>query len=340
MIIKNQQLAQVSHFENRFLATLVYGPNEGLVRECIKEIKRLYLKENEFEDIQINAKDIDDDPLIIDQSINTISMFSEFKVVLVNSIKDKHIKILESVMQSAPDKTLFIIKENNLTTASKVRKFFDKDPTYFSIACYDDDGKDLMKSINTFAEKNSLVFNRDVKNYLLENLSSDRMINQNELEKIHLYYSKSKDSIELNDVKFLLNDSSSQNLQKMSQTVMYGKTGRSSDVLNKILTEGTNPIAVIRSLIIYLKRIQATKIHMKRGADFEVAIKNLKPPVFWKEKDSFKIHCQKWPLKIIEKNLSDLLDAEVQCKSDSNLAKIICERFITEISHRGSQYYQ
>ena len=97
---------------------------------------------------------------------------------------------------------------------------------------------------------------------------------------------------------------------------------------------------MIRSLIIYLKRIQATKIHTKQGADFEVAIKNLKPPVFWKEKDSFKIHCQRWPLKIIEKNLSDLLDAEVQCKSDSNLAKIICERYITEISHRGSQYYQ
>ena len=64
MIVKNQQLAQISRFESRFLAALVYGPNEGLVRECIKEIKKLYLKENKFEDIQINAKDIDDLSLI------------------------------------------------------------------------------------------------------------------------------------------------------------------------------------------------------------------------------------------------------------------------------------
>ena len=56
-------------------------------------------------------------------------MFTEFKVVLVNAIKDKHVKILESVIQSAPDKTLFIIKESNLTTASKLSLIHISEPT-------------------------------------------------------------------------------------------------------------------------------------------------------------------------------------------------------------------
>ena len=43
---------------------------------------------------------------------------------------------------------------------------------------------------------------------------------------------------------------------------------------------------------------------MKKGNNFETAIKTLKPPVFWKEKESFQKHCTKWPLESIEKKIS------------------------------------
>ena len=37
--------------------------------------------------------------------------------------------------------------------------------------------------IEKFVSENKLSINRDVKNYLMQSLSNDRMINQNELEK-------------------------------------------------------------------------------------------------------------------------------------------------------------
>ena len=116
------------------------------------------------------------------------------------------------------------------------------------------------------------------------------MASKSELEKIEIFYKGSKNKIELEEVKDLLNDSSSQNINKMNESVMFGNTSKSSKIMNKLLLEGTSPISLIRSLSNYLLRIQQTKIEMKRGNNFDSSIKSLRPPVFWKDKDSFQRH--------------------------------------------------
>ena len=97
----------------------------------------------------------------------------------------------------------------------------------------------------------------------------------------------------------------------MNEAVMFGKTSKSSKIISRLLSEGNNPISLIRSLMNYIIRIQKTKIEMKKGNNFENAIKDLKPPLFWKDKDSFQRHCLKWPLKSIEHNLNKLLETEI-----------------------------
>ena len=59
-----------------------------------------------------------------------------------------------------------------------------------------------------------------------------------------------------------------------------------SRAIKKLLSEGANPVTLIRSLSNYLKRLKLTKIQVKKGDSFEDAIKSLKPPLFWKDKES------------------------------------------------------
>ena len=90
----------------------------------------------------------------------------------------------------------------------------------------------------------------------------------------------------------------------------------------------------------YLTRLQTTKIEMKKGNNFESAIKNLKPPLFWKDKDNFKKHCVNWPLESIEKSLNKLSETEILCKLNSKLAILNCEKSILFIAKHGRQYFQ
>ena len=340
MIIKDFQLETIIKEHKSFISILIYGPNEGLIKEQIEKITKVYLPKENYDHIVFNGKELDNDPHALDNIIRTVSMFFDNKVVIADSIKDKHLNIIENIISNIPQKVILIIKDGNLNKSSKIRSFFETNETCVSLACYDDDFRSMMKTVDEFVIKNKFDLDHDVKNYLLQSLSSDRMISKQELDKIEIYYKNSGTKIELENVKSLLNDSSSQNLNRMNETVMFGNTSKSSKIVNKLLSEGTSPISLIRSLTNYLMRIKLTKIEMKKGNNFDKAIKVLKPPVFWKEKDSFQKLCLKWPIQNIEKNLSKLLETEILCKLNSKLANLNCEKSILFIANNGKQYFK
>jgi len=340
MIVKEHQLEKIVKDTEKFLNILIYGPNEGLVREQIEKLTKDYLSKDDYEEISFSGRDLDDDAGSLETIIRSVSMFFKNKIVIADSIKDKHLSIIEEITLKAPKQTVLVIKEGSLNKSSKIRKFFEEHKTCYSLACYEDDGRSTMKSIDEFARKNSVELSRDIKNYLLQSLSNDRMINKRELEKIALFYKNSKSTIKLEEIRILLNDSSSQNLNKMNEYVMFGNTNKSSKIVNKLLTEGASPISLVRSLSNYMLRIQKTKIEMKKGNNFDVAIKSLRPPVFWKDKDNFERHCHKWPLSSIETNLFKLLETEVSCKLNSNLASLNCEKSILLVADSGRNYFR
>ena len=121
---------------------------------------------------------------------------------------------------------------------------------------------------------------------------------------------------------------------------MFGNTEKSSKLINRLLLEGTSPISIIRSITNYLIRIKNTQVEMKKGIRFEEAIKILKPPVFWKEKDDFQKHCANWSSSRIDYSLSSLIDTEVKCKLDSKLAKLHCEKSIARIAQIGKKTFR
>ena len=340
MIIKEHQLEKIVRDRIKFLSILIYGPNEGLVKQQIDKLTKDYLFKGDYEQISFNGKDLDNDAGSLDAIIRSVSMFFKNKIVIADSIKDKHLGIIEEIFCKAPEQAVLIIREGNLTKSSKIRKFFEENKTCYSLACYEDDGRSMMKSIDEFTRKNGIELNRDIKNYLLQSLSNDRMISKRELEKIELFYKNSKSNIKLEEIRILLNDSSSQNLNKMNEYVMFGNTSKSSKIVNKLLSEGASPISLVRSLTNYMLRVQKTKIEMKKGNNFDSAIKSLKPPVFWKDKDNFERHCHKWPLSSIEINLFKLLETEVSCKLNSNLASLNCEKSILLVADSGRNYFR
>ena len=166
------------------------------------------------------------------------------------------------------------------------------------------------------------------------------MISNHEVDKIILLYYGNDTTPELEEIKLIFNDNSDLGLSKISQLTFSGQPNKVSINLNRIFAEGVNPVAVIRTMLNYVQRIQITQIALKKTNDFESAIKSLKPPVFWKDKDSFKLHCKKWPINETVLNFNLLVNTELSCKVDYNLKNILCERALINIAVRGQKYFQ
>tara|TARA_B100000686_G_scaffold272127_1_gene289113 strand:+ start:1337 stop:2362 length:1026 start_codon:yes stop_codon:yes gene_type:complete len=340
MILKESNIKSIFDNQNKNLIFLVYGPNEGLVRNIIQSLSSIFKTNESADEVALSAKTIDEDPNKIMDEIQTFSMFSNKKIINIDGIKDRHSSIIEDVQNVEFENVILILKSDNLTKSSKLRKLFDSSKNIFSIPCYEDDTRSIMNLVHNFIQNSNLKLDREIKNYLVEFLSNDRSLNQNELEKIYLYQKDRKENLTLEEVRLILNDSTSTSLNKVNESIMYGKTKTASKIINKVFSEGTNSIAIIRSLINYMLRIQQTQIEIKKQKSFEEAIKVLKPPLFWKDKDSFQNHCKAWSLKDIEKNLNLLLSAEFECKSESFLSPMICERYVLNIANQGKKYFR
>jgi|TARA_B110000459_G_scaffold61612_1_gene69071 DNA polymerase-3 subunit delta len=340
MLIKENLLIQkFKEQKNHYSPILIYGPNEGLVRDNFLKLKEIF-NQNNAEEINFTGKLINDQPEALIDEIQTVSMFNDQKIIIIEQPIDKNIELFEEAFTALPDHTLIIILASNLSKTSKIRKFFENSEQYFSCANYEDDFRSNSQQIQNLEKSINKTLNRDIKNYLNQNLSSDRMISKNEIEKLILLYAENDQIPELENIKLIFNDNPDLGLNKISQLAFSGQPKKVSVNLNKIFAEGVSPVAIIRVMLNYVLRIQTTQIALKKTNDFDSAIKSLKPPVFWKDKDNFKLHCKKWPINQTILNFNLLVDTELNCKSDYNLTNILCERALINIAVRGQKYFQ
>ena len=59
MVIKEHQLEKIIEDSTQFLNILIYGPNEGLVKDQIEKLVKNYLSQGEYEEISFNGRAID-----------------------------------------------------------------------------------------------------------------------------------------------------------------------------------------------------------------------------------------------------------------------------------------
>ena len=339
MIIKeNQILKQFEEKNINYKPILLYGPNQGLIRENIIKIRNIF-KLRDTEEITFTGKTVHEHPESLIDHVQMISMFNNEKIIFIENPIDQNIDLFQNIFEDLPDKILIIVITNNLKKTSKIRKFFEDSNQYISCANYEDDLKINSQQINELEKSINKVFDKDTKNYLNQNLSSDRMISKNEIEKITLLFSNTNEEPKLEKIQSVFNDNADLGLNKISQLVFSGNPNGVSIFLNKIFDEGINSVAIIRTILTYVQRIETTQIALKKTDDFDMAIRGLKPPVFWKDKDLFKLHCKKWPISETVSNFSLLVETELKCKNDYQLTNILCERALIKIASKGSKYF-
>ena len=73
MIVKEHQIEKIVRDNKKFLNILIYGPNEGLVREQIEKLTKEYLSKGDYEEISFNGKDLEDDTGSLETIIRSVS---------------------------------------------------------------------------------------------------------------------------------------------------------------------------------------------------------------------------------------------------------------------------
>jgi DNA polymerase-3 subunit delta len=292
---------------------LFYGENSGLQDDFKNKIKK---HNNNADIINLFQEEIIKNKNILFNEVNNTSLFNSEKVILINEVSDKIFKEIEEYLEDEKREVKIYLFAGILDRKSKLRNYFEKTDTASIIACYQDNERTLSNLLNVSLKPIKGV-TPEIINIIIKNSNLERRIIKNEIEKINIYFRDK--TIEIEKLKELLNVKSDTGFEQIRDASLLGDKKAVNELISEIVFLPENNFFYINQLNIRLAKLLEIKQTMKQTKDIEIAIDNLKPKLFWKDKPIYIRQVSLWSLEKLEDALGNLGKTELTMKKNSNI---------------------
>lgn len=311
---------------------LIYGPDEGLVRErgkalCLKFIDSL---DDPFSYSELSATDVAADPARLMDEVTAISMMGGDRVVRLRGANGNSKTQIEPIVGLELHQTFVVIEAGDLRKDSALVKMVKASPQGAVTPCFHDKAQDINGLIQEVLGAAGLIPSRDVTEYLRQNLGSDRAVSRQELDKLVLYIGTEKRDLTLADVQTMIGDSSDQSVFDIIDATLGGDLTGLERRLNKAFSSGESPIAFLRLIQGQLKQLHKAAAFIDTGSRSDDALKRAGIPFF----NHRKVQGQ-----LAGKNSAHLatclditLKAEIACKTTGYPEEALCRRALMRIA--------
>ena len=328
--------ANLKELSPKFRAVLVYGPNEGLVRERADRFSRQIVEDlsDTFNVARLSGDNVKASPAILQDEVSAISMVGGRRLVRLDGVGDAVSQAVANVLESTVGDGLLVVSAGDLGPRSKLRKIVESDAAALAVPCYADSEQDIDRLIRDALVQAGLKIEPDALAHLQANLGSDRMITRCELSKLVLYMEgREVTTVTVDDARAMIGDSSAWALEDIASAATQGDVKRLDLMLERAEARRENAVAILRALSRRLERLYFVCGLMEENQSFDAAASRLRPPLFFKDKPLFRAQSAKWSSTALVRALQLTTEAEVQCKStgmpDFSIASRTCLQIAT-----------
>jgi DNA polymerase-3 subunit delta len=313
-------------------AVLLYGPDSGLVRERSRAIASIILGKDAdpLNRTEFSFDQLKGDPALLRDELSALSLMGGRRIVVIRDAQDKLATIIEEAFNGLTTTTYLIVEAEELSPSAGLRHLFEKDSRFAALPCYRDEGKNLEELIRKTLFSYNLQITSEACHYLAANLGNDRGVTHNELEKIALYMGNEKE-ITLPVVLALTDHNATETMEDMCYAVALGKAKEAEALLMQLLHEGTQPVAIIRTLLKHFQRLDIVQAHIGAGVSSDQAIAMLRPPIFFKYQPMVKREIGLWRPRAIANVLNSLLRAEKDLKSSLLTPPLLASHIVQQV---------
>jgi len=324
MIVKAFEVHKINLSTNKFF--LLYGENSGFKDEVVKKIEKNFTN-NIF---RYDEKEILENKENFLNGILSKSLFENEKLIIVSRATDK-IKILieEIIDKNVEDVTLIFIA-SLLDKKSKLRNLFEKNKKIICIAFYPDTHQTLNIIAINYFKKKKISISQEMINLLVERSRGSRQNLNNELNKID-NYCKNNNKISLETLIKLTNLAENYHVSELTDICLSKNTKKTAKILNENILSVEDTMLIMRTFLSKTKRLLKIQEEINKNKNIEIVIKDFKPPIFWKDKDSVKKQITRWTLPDLKKLIVEINDTELLLKKNSaNSINILSDFILTK----------
>ena len=336
MLIKSYEILKKDL--NLLNSFLIYGENIGLKQDIVKSVIKLKEKKN----IKYKQFKFEEEEIIKNQNdfFNLIfsgSLFDKKKVIFVNRTTDRLFNLISEISKKDIKDTLIFFEADVLEKKSKIRNLFQKDNNLVCIACYQDNNFDLIKIIKDEIKQTKIKLSTESINLLIERASGDRNNLRNEVNKLKSF-ALNKQMVSYDQVKELTNMVGNYQNDYIVNICLNGDKKK----LNKILRENNFSFEDFLILLkIFSKKIHRLlniKIFNRLEKNLDQIFNQIRPPIFWKEKEDVKKQVRLWNEKKLNLIIKKINEIELNCKKNHELSTNITLDFLSTVCNEVNNY--
>ena len=314
-------------------AVLLYGPDAGLVRERAAALARTVCPDlqDPFRVADLTGSALAADPARLADEVAQISLMGGRRVVRLREAGDALAPLFGRFLADSPGDALVVVEAGDLPSRSALRRVFDNAPAAAAIGCYPDNARDLADLVRETCAAQRIAISRDAVDFLVGHLGGDRLLTRAELDKLTLYAGEGG-RIGLDDARAVIADSAALSLDDALLAAAEGDAAALDRALARVFQEGESPVTVIRALLRHLQRLHLLALRVGAGDSIDAAIRGARPPIFFKEQDSWRRQLQRWSDKRLRVALDHAAEAEFRMKLTGLPAETICREALFSLA--------
>ncbi len=334
MILKSYIVEQQPKLLNGYKSVLLYGENEGIKNDIKSKLKE-FNKGSEI--IIFFESEILKNNNILYKNIINESLFNETKIIFIHSASDKIFNEISESLVKVNNNVKIYIFSDSLDKKSKLRVLFEKEKNLAVFACYVDNERTLINYINK-----ELIGYKGVTgellNIIIGNSGSNRKIIQNEIVKIKNFFLEKK--INKNDLIEILNIKSDTRFEEIRDNALIGKKDKINKLLSATDLQNEDSLFYLNNINYRILNLIEIQKNSKILNDYENALENFKPQIFWKDKPMYVLQLKKWSLEKLNRIAQKICRTEILMKKNSDINnEIVIKELVISLSREASTSY-
>ncbi len=334
MIIKSYIIEKDLNSINNYTSLLFYGENDGLKEDIKSEIKKI---NKGAEIINLFQEEIIKNNSIVLNELDNLSLFSEKKILFIYEATDKVFKLIYEILDKRNEQTKIFLFSRALDKRSKLRAHYEKNKDLGIIPCYHDNERTLSSYISTKL-KGYTGLSQEVINLIMDNSNNDRRLINAEIIKIKNFFIEKK--IDKESLINLLNIKFDDDFNKIRDASLVGNRSKVNSLMSEIDFLPENTFFFLYNVANRINKLLEIQEIMKSTRDSELALDNMQPKIFWKDKPVYIDQLKKWDKNNLEKALNAVAEIELLIKSNSTIRNdILIKNLLVSLCKSASKSY-
>ena len=319
-------------------AVLVYGTDAGLVSERARLIAGAFANREQpaGEIIRVEDPDLEADPDRFLVELQTVPMFGGSKVVRSTLSRRVTGAALKPVFEAGPPAALLVVEGGNLKPSDAARKLFESSPWAAAVPCFADSERDLSALADEMVRDAGLSFEADARALLIDRLGADRALSRGEIEKLILFCA-GRTTIAPDDVLAVVGDASDFMMDEIVSAAAQGDGGSALRDFDRATAAGDSAQTILLAMQRYFLRLHRLRCAVDGGKSLDDAMRGLRPPVHFKQKDALGAQCRHWTAARLAGAVARISAAVKASRLNSDLETPLAERLLVDIAASARQ---